>query len=330
MRIIYFGSDCFGIPSLEELKKNHTFPGIVTAPDRPKGRGLKLSCPEIKDWALKNDIPVYQPERLSDESFIRTMQDLNPDLIVLISYGKILPVTILKTASIAAINVHPSLLPKYRGAAPMEWALINGDKKTGITVMTMHGRIDTGDVIMQKEVAIADTDDIFSLKKRLSEISPGLLAESLNMLLKGVSPTPQKGVPSRARKLVKKDGLINWAKSASEIHNLVRGVKEWPGAYTYLNGRYLKIFNSIILPSPPADLSRKGDSQDGDRKHGEIIDTGRDSIVVACGKDALKITEVQMEGKRRMPVSEFLKGFKIQRGDRFSHSSIPSHCREEK
>ena len=310
MRIIYFGSDCFGTPSLQELKEKHTVAGVVTAPDRPRGRGLKLACTEVKYWAVKNDIPVYQPECPSSGEFRKILKNLKPELIVLISYGKILPVSILETASLAAINVHPSLLPEYRGAAPMEWALINGEKKTGITVIRMQGRMDTGDIITQKEVPIDDGEDIFSLKKKLSEISPGILAESIGKLRAGIAPVPQKGVPSYARKLVKEDGLIRWEKSAPEIHNIVRGTKEWPGAYTYLNGKYLKIFNSIPGSKPGMEWGIKN------VEPGEVAGVDRESILVACGEGVLKITEVQMEGKKRMPVSEFLKGHRIQHGDR--------------
>lgn len=316
MRIIYFGSDAFGIPSLSALKKKHTIAGVVTTPDMPKGRGLKLSHTEVKDWAIKNDTPVFQPECLSDEKFNALIKNINPELIVLISYGKILPLPILKAASVAAINIHPSLLPKYRGAAPMEWALINGEQKTGITVITMYGSIDTGDIILQKEVPIDDNDDIFSLKRKLSEISPEVLMESLQRLEKGISPVPQKGTPSYARKLTREDGLINWNKTATEIHNLIRGVKEWPGAYTYLNNKYLKIFNSI----PEIEGGVHGDPGEvlGDKKD-------KDSIYVACGKGILKITEVQVEGKKRMPVSEFLKGHKIQQYTKLSFSPFSSN-----
>jgi methionyl-tRNA formyltransferase len=310
MKIIYFGSDEFGIPSLEELKKRDVLLGTVTAPDRPKGRGLKTSCTAVKKWAIQNNIPVHQPETLSDKMFIDTLKVLEPELIILISYGKILPPPVIRIPSVAAINLHPSLLPKYRGAAPMEWTLINGEKETGITVITIKDKIDTGNIIMQKKVVIDETDDIFSLKKRLSETSSGVLIESIEEIKRGIRPAPQRGNPSYARKLTKEDGLIRWEKTASEIHNLIRGTKEWPGAYTYINGRYLKIFHSI----PGMEWGEKG------AKTGEVIKTDRDSIYVACGEGILQIDEVQMEGKKRMPVSEFLKGYRIKTGDRFFSS----------
>jgi len=226
MRIIYFGSDAFGIPSLKRLKEIHTIAGVVTAPDRPKGRGLKISCTEVKNWAVKNDIPVRQPESPADKKFVTYLKDLRPEIIVLISYGKILPSPILKIPSVAGINVHPSLLPKYRGAAPMEWALINGEKETGITTIIIKDKVDTGDVIMQKKVAIDETDDIFLLRERLSETAPELLVLSIEKVEKGISTKPQEGIPSYARKLTKEDGLIKWEKDAYEIHNLIRGTKD--------------------------------------------------------------------------------------------------------
>ncbi len=308
IKIIYFGSDAFGIPSLEELKKRHNIAGVVTSPDRPRGRGLKVSFTPVKNWAIKNNIPFYQPESLSDKNFIDAIKGLKPEIIVLISYGKILPASILEIPSLAAINVHPSLLPRYRGAAPMEWTLINGEKETGITVITMNGTVDTGNIVKQEKVPIDDAVDIFDLKKILSDTTPELLVESIEKIRKGICPTPQEGIPSYARKLTKKDGLIKWEKDACEIHNLIRGTKEWPGAYTYINGKYLKVFRSI----PGMEHGEKNG------KAGEVVNIDRDSICVACGKGVLKIMEVQIEGKKRMTVSEFLKGHKIKEGDRFS------------
>ncbi len=324
MRIIYFGSDDFGMPSLVELKKNHTIAAVVTAPDRPKGRGLKVAGTPVKDWALKNNIPVYQPESLREKDFPCTLKSLNPDFIVLISYGKILPLSILEIPCLAAVNVHPSLLPAYRGAAPMEWALINGEKETGITVISMLCETDTGCVIMQKKTEIGENEDIFSLKARLSGIAPGMLVESLEKIAKGFKPEPQKGVPSLARKLIKKDGLIKWEKTAAQIHNLIRGTKEWPGAYTYFNGRYLKIFDAEVISS---SLAGEGQGEENRNKQmhgnpGEVVCADKNSIYASCGEGILKITEVQLEGKKRMPVQEFLKGHRIKPGESFSRRGL--------
>jgi len=306
MNLIYFGSDAFGIPSLEELKKKHHILCIITAPDRPAKRGMKLSSTPVKIWALENDIPVYQPEDISNKNFIETIKNLSPELIVLISYGKILPREIIDVPSAGAINVHPSLLPKYRGAAPVEWALINGEKETGITVITIKDKVDTGEIIKQQKVSIDDKDDIFSLKKRLSEIAPSLLIESIDNIKKGVKPYPQQGIPTYARRLKKEDGLIKWNKKAIDIYNLIRGTKEWPGSYTYLDGKYIKIYGAYPLTG-----QKNGEP-------GEVIDIDGTCIYVACGEGIIKITELQMEGRKRMDTSEFLKGHPVNIGSIFS------------
>jgi len=307
--IIYFGSNAFGIPSLEELKKRCNLLGVVTAPDRPRGRGLKVSCTDIKEWATRNNVPVFQPESLSDGDFKGTLRSVRPEFIVLISYGRILPSSILEIPSLAAINVHPSLLPQYRGAAPMEWALINGEKETGLTVMVMHDIMDAGHIMTQKKIVIDEKDDIFSLRERLSRMAPEILLDSMKKFREGIKPSPQRGTPTYARKLAKEDGLIRWDRPVAEIHNLIRGTKEWPGAYTYLDGRYFKIFRS----EPVDGYGISGEP-------GTVIGTGQDndSIYVACLKGVLKIEEVQVEGKRRMPAAEFLRGCRIRTGDRFS------------
>jgi len=306
MKILYFGSDAFGIPSLEELKKKYHLIGVVTAPDKPSGRGMKFSSTPVKIWAKGNKIPVHQPENISDKGFIETLKALSPEFIVVISYGKILPETIINIPSCYSVNVHPSLLPKYRGAAPIEWALINGEKETGITVITIKNRVDTGDIIKQKRIPIEDTDDIFLLKKRLSEIAPSVLIEGLEDIKRGVKPHPQEGKPTYARKLKKEDGLIHWGKSATEINNLIRGVKEWPGAYTYLDGKYIKIYGAIPVP------------WEKNKVPGEILDIDKVCIYVACGEGILKVNEVQMEGKRKMTAGEFLRGYPLKPGKIFS------------
>lgn len=309
MKIVYFGSDDFGIPSLEALKEKYTLVGVVTAPDKPAGRGMKIAFTPVKKWALANNIPVYQPQYISDTNFIDLLKSISPELIVLISYGKILPKTIINIPSLEAINVHPSLLPKYRGAAPIEWALINGDEETGITVITIREKVDAGEIIRQQRVPVEREDDIFSLKKRLSEIAPLLLIESIEDIKRGVIPEPQKGTPTYARRLKKEDGLIRWDKTAWQIYNLVRGVKEWPGAYTYFGGKYIKIYNAFPL------------DEESNKKPGEIIKVDRHFIYVACGKGTLRIEEVQMEGKKKMPVSEFLHGHPVKEGDIFSEKN---------
>lgn len=304
MKIIFFGSDEFGIPSLNKLKEKYILTGVVTAPDRPKGRGLKLLPTVIKKWAEENNIPVYTPENLDDE-FISLIKSLKPDLIVLISYGKKLPPEILKVPKLCAINLHPSLLPKYRGAAPVEWALINGEKETGITTITMEKKIDSGEIILQKKFPVLPDDNAITLKKRLSLASPDILIESIEKIKKGEKTEKQKGKPSYARKLKKEDGKIDWRKKAVEIHNLIRGVVEWPTAFTFIETEKGRKMIKIFKSEPGKENGKWG-------KEGEIIETGDDFIEVACGEGTLKIKVLQIEGKKKMGTDEFLRGYKLR------------------
>jgi len=306
MKILYFGSDSFGITCMDRLSREHEIAAIITAPDKPRGRGLKVSPNEVKKWAESRHIKVYQPA-VFDSFFTGEFENIAPDIIVLISYGKKLPGNILELPLITSINVHPSLLPAYRGAAPMEWTLINGERTTGVTLITMSREIDRGNILAQKSIPVEEDDDIFTLREKLSLLSSEMLAEVIEDISAGrLRTTPQKGVPSYTRKLTKADGLIDWRKPAAEINNIIRGTKEWPGAHTYLKDRHLKIFRAF-------PVKKEGEREGA--KPGEILDTGdRDSINVACGEGILKITEVQMEGKRRMAASEFLRGCKIEAG----------------
>ncbi len=302
MKIIFLGSDNFGIPSLEILKKNFQLVSVVTSPDKPKGRGLKISPTPVKEWSMTNGIDVFQPERFED-SFIDKIKKISPDLIVLISYGKILPSSILTIPKIASINVHPSLLPKYRGPAPVEWALINGETKTGITIIKMDENIDTGNIILQKEVEILPLDNAFTLKNRLSILAADVLYKAIEIIKQDGKTYPQEGEASYARKLKKQDGLIKWQNPAEKIHNLVRGVIIWPTAYTYLSTnstkKLVKIYKTEI-----------GQREGKFGKEGEIIKIEKDYIEVACGEGTIKIKELQLEGKKRMTVSQFLCGYR--------------------
>jgi methionyl-tRNA formyltransferase len=302
MRILFFGSDIFGLPSLEILNRNYQITGVVTASDKPKGRGLKILPTPIKEWALMNGIDVFQPE-VFDDNFLKKIEKLSPDLIVLISYGKILPSSLINIPKIASINVHPSLLPKYRGPAPIEWTLINGETKTGITIIKMDEKIDTGEIITQKEVEILPIDNAFTLKNKLSQIASDVLIEGIEIIKKNGKTYPQKGTPSYAPKLKKKDGLIKWEKPSEKIHNLVRGVIIWPTAYTYIitnsTKKLIKIYKAEI-----------GENEGNFGTPGEIIKIENEYIEVACGKGTLRIKELQMEGRKRMNVSQFLCGYR--------------------
>jgi len=302
MKIIFFGSDIFGIPSLEGLKKRHEVLYVITTPDRPKGRGLKISPTPIKEWAMMNGVDIYQPEKFDDD-FISKIKKTEPDFIVLISYGKILPGSILNIPKYASINVHPSLLPKYRGPAPIEWTIINGETKTGITIIKMDEKIDTGEIILQKEIEILPVDNAFTLKNKLSQLASELLIESIEIFFREGKTYPQNGEVSYAPKLKKEDGLIKWEEPSEKIHNLVRGVIIWPVAYTYLiektTKKLIKIYKTEI-----------GEKEGIFGNPGEIVKIEKDYIEVACGKGTIKIKELQLEGRNRMTVSQFLCGFR--------------------
>ncbi len=314
MKILYFGSDYFGIPSLEKILEKHEIKGIVTSPDKPAGRGMKICPNTVKKWAVNNNLWVYQPEKL-DKPFIELLKTLEIDVLILISYGKKIPREIIEIPSKGATNVHPSLLPKYRGAAPIEWALINGEKETGVTIIKMSNRIDEGDILSVRKITIEDKDDIFTMKKKLSFLSAEMVVEVLDSIEKNrLKSTPQTGISSYARKLSKKDGLIDWNLSSERINNLIKGVKEWPGAYTFIqtaggSKKYLKIFSA-----------EKAYGDTADKKPGEIINLTEDAIEVACGTGSLLIYEVQVEGKKKNRASEFIRGYRIKTGTIFSNS----------
>ncbi|MCS7180029.1 MAG: methionyl-tRNA formyltransferase [bacterium] len=302
MKIIFFGSDIFGLPCLEVLKRKYNLVAIVTIPDKPKGRGLKMSPTPVKEWGFVNNIEVLTPVNFDNE-FINKIKKISPHFIVVISYGKILPISIIEIPKIACINLHPSLLPKYRGPAPIEWAIINGETKTGITTIKMNEKVDEGEIILQKEIEILPSDNVITLKNKLSQLAPEVLIESIEILLKENRTYPQIGIPSYAPKLKKEDGLINWEKDAEKIHNLIKGIMIWPTAYTYLNQnstkKLVKIFKTEI-----------GEKEKVLGKPGEIIKIEKDYIEVSCGRGSLKIKELQIEGKKRMSVSQFLCGYR--------------------
>ena len=312
MKIIYFGSDEIGINCLEELKKKYELVCVITSPDRPKGRGLKLTPTPVKEWAEKNKIPLLQPEKF-DPQFTEKLKKLNPSLIVLFSYGKKIPSDILKIPEFGAINIHPSLLPKYRGAAPVEWALIKGEKETGITVIKMDEKIDHGEIIVQEKLMIDEKDNALTLKEKISRIAPSILIKAIEKIRNKEKTTPQKGKPTYARKLDKKDGLIDWNKNAEEIVNLIRGTYIWPVAHTYIEKnderKQLKIYQAEI-----------GEKEGKHGNPGEILKIEKEYIEVACGNGTVKLREIQMEGRKRLPVSEFLKGYRnLKAGDRFKN-----------
>lgn len=307
MKIIFFGSSEFAVPSLEALIKNkYDIRLVVTQPDRPKGRHLVLSPPVVKIVAQKAALEVFQPKDINDSISIKKIKDLGADLFVVISYGEILGKVLLDIPKIA-INVHASLLPKYRGAAPINWALINGEKITGVTIQKMAEKMDAGGIILQKETEIMPEDDCISLNKKLSFISADLLIETLKQIENGnfeLIPQNEKDA-THAPKLKKEDGLIDWAKPAVQIQNRIRGLAGWPGAYSFYNGKMIKIWKAKAMSQGEFKKT----------KEGQIIDIGKDGILVQTGKDILLIEELQLEGSKRMDASSFIIGHHIKVGD---------------
>ena len=301
MRIVFFGTPLFAVPSLTALlESDEEIVAIVTQPDKPKGRSRILSAPPIKELALKHGINVLQPRSVRESSFINELSDLRPDMIVVVAYGKILPPQILQLPPWGCINVHASLLPKYRGAAPIQWAIIDGEKKTGVTTMMMDEGLDTGDVLLKDELTISDEDNAGTLGERLAEMGGPLLIRTINGIRTDtVKPVPQTGTPSFARPLKKEDGKIDWFKTAAEIFNFVRGMYPWPGAYCHLNGERFKITRA-------KEVEGRGTPAVIEKADGELL--------VGTGGGLISITELQPEGKRLMTTAEFLIGRKLKRG----------------
>ncbi len=297
------GTPEFAVPSLRALiDSEDEVVAVVCQPDKPKGRGLEVVSPPTKVLAEKHCILVLQPQRIKTEEFFNELKELNPDLICVVAYGKILPKNILDLPTHGCINVHASILPKYRGAAPINWAIIRGERITGITTMRMDEGMDTGDMLLKREVPIDDEDTGETLSQRLSIIGAELLIETIRLLKEGkLTPVPQDhSQATYAPMLKKEDGKIDWRKTAEEIRNLIRGTLPWPGAYTTLEGKLLKVYKARV--------------SEGDGRPGEIIKSGSGILRVATGKDALDLLEVQIEGGKRLKAEEFLRGRRIKEG----------------
>jgi methionyl-tRNA formyltransferase len=310
MRVVFIGTGEIGVPTLQALLQSseHQLAGVVTQPDKPVGRDQRTEPPRIKKVLMSGapggrglppNIRFLQPARIKHSESIDEIHALGPDLIVVMAYGQILPRAVLEIPRIACLNLHASLLPRWRGAAPIQAAIAAGDRETGITVMHMAEGLDTGDIVLQRKIDILPSDTGGSLHDRLAQIAPEALMESLRMLAAGDAPrVPQdNGRATYASKLTREDGRINWSEPAELIERKIRALNPWPGAFMRLVGRNLKIFSASIV-----DLS--GDP-------GEILRSEKE-FVVAAGERALSLGEVQLEGKRRMSAKDFLRGHHLQ------------------
>lgn len=300
------GTPDFSVPTLEALlASEHEVAAVVTQPDKPKGRGKEIHMSPVKECALKHNIPVYQPIRARDEAFIEEMRALHPDAMVVIAFGQILPKSLLKLPKYGCINIHASLLPKYRGAAPIQWAVINGDEETGITTMLMDVEMDTGDMLEKTVVRLNPDETGGSLFDRLSLLGGDLILSTLNKLEKGeITPQPQEHEKATyVKKISKSMGDIDWTMDAVSIERLVRGLNPWPSAFTRLNGKMLKIWEARVLEDPKKQAPC-----------GSVISADADGLKVQTGKGILCITSLQIEGKKRMDTAAFLRGYPVEPG----------------
>ena len=302
MRIIFIGTPEFAVAPLKALlASQHEVIAVVTQPDRQSGRGRKVHACPVKEAALTAGINVLQPGKVREREFINELRSFDPDAIVVVAYGQILPSEIINLPECGCINIHASLLPRYRGASPINRAIIDGESKTGITTMLMDEGMDTGPVLLQEEIEIRPDDTAGSLSDRLSKVGSDLILKTLEGLEKeNVTPVPQSGESSYAPMMKKTDGNIDWTKSASELSNFIRGMNPWPGAYTFLEGGRIKILGVNIL--------------DEGGEAGTVERVSKDELIIGAGKGSLSVLEIQPPGKKAMAVSAFLQGKKMKKG----------------
>ena len=314
MKIVYMGTPDFAVNPLHALAEaGYEVAGVITQPDKPKGRGKTMLPTPVKEEAMKHGFPVYQPVKVRDPEFLQVLEKLDPDIIVVAAFGQIIPKSILELPKYGCINIHASLLPKYRGAAPIQQAVIDGEKESGVTIMRMGTGLDTGDMISRIVVPIAKDETGGTLFDKLAEAGAKLLVETLPHIFDGTavyekqpeeSPTPYAGM------ITKQMGLINFGKSAAELERLVRGLNPWPSAFTFWNGKTLKVWESSVVKSEEAGTEKP--------EPGTVVKTDKKGIYVACGEDVLVLSQVQLEGKKRMDADAFLRGCHIETGSRFT------------
>lgn len=313
MRILFMGTPEFSVPTLDCLcQSGHEVIGVVTQPDKPKGRGGAVSYTPVKERAMALGLPVYQPRRVRSEEFLETVRGLSPDVAAVIAFGQILPQAFLDIPRYGCINIHASLLPRYRGAAPIQWAVINGERETGVTIMQMDAGLDTGDMLKKQVIPIAPDETGGSLHDKLMTAGGPLLLDVLKELEDGTaSPVPQTGESCYASMLDKAMGDIDWSRDAVSIERLVRGLNPWPSAYTHWNGRTLKLWKAEA-----AKLSESGKEQEaaGGRRPGTVVSL-ENGILVQTGCGCLRVRELQLEGKKRMDAAAFLRGAHMAVGD---------------
>ncbi len=309
MRVVFMGTPEFAVPSLENLLIKHEVIAVITQPDKPKGRGKKIQFTPVKETALKHNLPVLQPLKIRDIK--EELQSYNADIFCVVAYGQLLPRDILDIPKLGCINVHGSLLPKYRGAAPINWAILNGETTTGITIMYLDQGMDSGDMILKREIPILPEDTSATVYESLSQIGGKALVEAVDLLGAGTAEKTQQDHQNAtyAPMLTKELGLIDWNNSSQEIVNKIRGLNPWPCAYTYYNLNMLKIWKAtpIAYTEPGAP--------------GTVTEVTKDKICVKTGDGAISIDELQLQGGKCLKVADFLRGNKIQAGEKFVQRS---------
>jgi len=307
MRVIFCGNPEFALPSLEVIvSASYEVAAVITSPDRPKGRGLKLSAPAVKQRALEIGLRVLQPSKLKEQGFLTEVKSLNAEVMVVVAF-RILPPELFLLPSRATFNLHASLLPRYRGAAPINWAIINGETETGLTTFFLKRKVDTGDTILQRRVEIGEEETFGELSQRLSHLGAKLVLDTLKLLQSGeVKTTAQdESMATRAPKIEKEHCRIDWSKKAEEVRNLIRGLSPLPGAYTHFRGKTLKLYRSQL----GRDLELSG-------RPGEVLlSSPKEGTAIACGEASLWLQELQLEGKKAITGQEFVRGYRVEVGE---------------
>jgi methionyl-tRNA formyltransferase len=309
MRIVFMGTPDFAVGALEAIiKAGHEVVAVVTQPDKPKGRSGQMQFPPVKECALKYNIPVFQPAKIKTPEAVEELRGYSADIFVVAAFGQILSKEILDMPRLGCVNIHASLLPKYRGAAPINWCIIDGEEKTGVTIMQMNEGLDTGDILTVKEVPIDKKETAETLFDKLSVAGAELIVDTLPKLANGeVTPIQQDDSKSSYAKLMHKSlGKVDWTKSAVSIERLVRGLNSWPSAFTSFNGKTVKLWSCDVV----SDTDNKGEA-------GTIVNVTKDYFDVACGEGVLRVLELQLEGKKRMDTKSFLLGNQWKVGMRF-------------
>lgn len=306
MKIVFMGTPDFAVGALEAIiQAGHEITCVVTQPDKPKGRSKEMQFPPVKECALKHNLPVFQPVKIKTPEAIETLKTYAADIYVVAAFGQILSQEILDMPKYGCVNIHASLLPKYRGSAPIQWAIIDGEKETGVTIQQMNAGIDTGDILCTSVIPIAAKETGASLFDKLSAVGAELIVEALKQIEAGtLIPKPQDdSKATHAKMLTKALGEIDWTQSAVVIERLIRGLNAWPSAYTILRGKTLKIWEADVIDSIQEQIP------------GTVVSVTKDAIVVQTGEGALQLSNIQLEGKKRMTVKDFLLGYKVEVGE---------------